>query len=404
MCAVPENHLRAGNRVVMNRRNALRLAAASVPVVAGLGLPSVAQAAPGRPSGADYIRYEDLYRPGDTLQAVINKVTGNRILTLPEGQFDTYDFRSGYYDGIRIGNAGADGCRGLAGSGRNTYVRVFPNTATRDMGNRIAGNQICIASKPGAVLSNFALRGGDQNGLYYNGILVLNCPDAQLSWLFLRGASHGYAQVPPGETMGISILRSDRVTLSDCEVDGRDDAYNLVGASPIGWNFCRDAKMYRCYCHDGKAGMLTFYETTNIYTEDYSTYRTASGAYPLGGHGINHEQSNGVIRHIRPNINVRGVYSRAADASSNGGMHMSMYNVYADMPDVRVEEPTWDPGPGSTGMFAVGIYDNYTHNGQTQKVRTGPTIIKNGIQLQPSHHPTPGFGDKDPARYYSWIH
>ena len=84
----------------------------------------------------------------------------------------------------------------------------------------------------------------------------------------MAGASRGYSQRPPGETFGINVMRSPRVTISDCEVDGRDSAGHRVAASPIGWNNTTDAKVYRTYCHHGVAGMLTFYNVTNIYTED----------------------------------------------------------------------------------------------------------------------------------------
>ncbi len=118
---------------LVSRRTLLRVAAAAVPAAAvGVTLPQVASAAPVRPSGSGYVRWEDLYRSGDTFQAVVNKVTNNRILTLPEGTFTFRDFRNGYYDGIRVGDGTAAGCKGIVGSGRNTIIRGVANTATRD--------------------------------------------------------------------------------------------------------------------------------------------------------------------------------------------------------------------------------------------------------------------------------
>lgn len=387
----------------LGRRTVLGLAAAAVPLVAGLS-PLPAAAAPGRPSGTGYVRIEDLYRSGDTLQTVINKVTGNRILTLPEGTFAFRDFRNGYFDGIRVGNSTASGCKGIVGSGRNTVIRGTSNTATRDQGNRYCGTQITISQKPGAVLSNFSLRGGPQNGMWYGGIKVDNCPDAQLSWLYLRGGSRGYAQRPPGETFGINVLRSNRTTISDSEVDGRDDAGTRVAASPIGWNYASDARVLRTYAHDGVASMLTFYETTNIYTEDYRCFSTSSGAGTLSGHGINHEQSQGLIRHVRPRLYVHGYYSRAAGATASTGMHFLFANTKYDVPDIEVIDPSFDRGPGSTGMLAFQIPNGYQVGGQYNKIRTAPYVRKNGIVMQVSHHPTQGYGDKDPARHYTWVH
>ena len=61
---------------LVSRRTLLRVAAAAVPAAAvGVTLPQVASAAPVRPSGSGYVRWEDLYRSGDSFQAVVNKVT-----------------------------------------------------------------------------------------------------------------------------------------------------------------------------------------------------------------------------------------------------------------------------------------------------------------------------------------
>jgi hypothetical protein len=412
----------------ISRRNMLKLAAVAVPVVAGLGLsvqtasalstpaPSielidaVAQSIDDgtsgspRPTGPAYVRYEDLYKPGDSFQAVINKVTDGRILTLPEGTFTFRDFTEGYYDGIRIGTGKAAGCRGLIGSGRNTIIRGLANTASRDKGGKIAGNQMTIAGQPNAVLANFSMMGGPQNGLHYTGIVVYKCPDAKLSDLYLRGASRGYSNAPPGETFGINVFNSDRTTISDCEVDGRDDGGVPVGASPIGWNTCSDAKVYRTYCHDGKSGMLTFWQTTNVYTEDYRCFSTASGSGSLSGHGINHEQSRGTITHVRPNLQLNGRYSQSSTATANSGVHMTLCNVDTDVPDFSVVEPVYDHGPSKTDMFCIAAYNGYAISGRTNKCKSIPKVVKKGLTLKPSHHPTAGWGDKDASQYFAIIH
>ncbi len=390
----------------VSRRTALRLAAVSLPALAGLTLPSVASAAtaPARPTGAAYVSYESLYRSGDTLQGVINRVTGNRVLTLPEGNFGFRDFTQGYYDGIRIGTGTSANCRGLVGSGRNTIIRGVANSASRNAGNGICGNQLTIGNKSNAVLSNFTLKGSPQNGMYYTGIVVNNCPDAVVSWLYLRGGSRGYAQKPPGETFGINVMRSARVTISDTEIDGRDDAGVRVAVSPIGFNNATDAKVLRTYCHHGRAGMMTFYETTNIYTEDYRCFSTSTGPGDLTGSGINHEQSQGAIKHVRPQLIINGHYAKTADHTESTGMHISIANTRQDLTNVQIVEPSWDPGPGTTGMLCFSIRDGYTVAGQRNKIRTPPTVTKNGVILKRSDHPISGWGSKDPAKYFAWVH
>lgn len=392
-------------QTLLSRRAALRLGLAGISATALLaGTTGAASAAPPRPVGRGYVRYEDVYVLGDDLQDVANRVTGGRILTLPCGYFTVRDFQNGYYDGVRLGTGDASGCSGLVGSGPDTIVCVEANTATRDRGHRFAGNQLTIADTEGAVLSNFTLKGYEQNGMIYSGITVSHCPDAQLSWLVLRGASRGYAQHPPGETFGINVLRSPRVTISDSEVDGRDDSGTRVIASPIGWNNTTDAKLYRTYCHHGRAGMLTFYQVTDIYTEDYRCFATSSGQGELSGHGINHEQSQGTITHVRPSLFINGRYSRSPGASESGGMHINLANTQQDLTDVMIWEPSWDSGPGSTGMFAVNIPAAYEVDGETNEVTTAPSVIKRGVVLQPSDHPQHGYGDKDPHRFFSVIH
>ncbi len=386
------------------RRVALRLGLIGISAAAIGGTVTRASAAPQRPVGPTYVRYEDLYVLGDDLQAVANRVTGGRILTLPGGYFTVRDFRNGYFDGIRLGTGGAAECRGIVGSGPDTIICVEADTATRDRGQRFAGNQLTVAGLPGAVLSNFTLKGHEQNGMIYSGIVVNGCPDAQLSWLTLRAGSRGYAQHPPGETFGINVLKSPRVTISDSDVDGRDDTGARVTASPIGWNNTTDARLYRTYCHHGRAGMLTFYNVTGIYTEDYRCFATSSGTGELSGHGINHEQSQGPITHVRPSLFVHGTYSRAPGASASQGLHVNLANTRQDLTEVMIWEPSWDPGPGSTGMFAINIPDHYEVAGARNQVRTAPTVVHQGRVLLRSDHPRSGFGDKDPDRYFSWIH
>src|SRR3954469_7101415 len=70
-----------------------------------------------RPSGPGYVRWESLYRTGDTLRDVVYRVPLDsdgqpQALTLPGGLFEINGFNDGYFDGIRIGQGGAAGCRG----------------------------------------------------------------------------------------------------------------------------------------------------------------------------------------------------------------------------------------------------------------------------------------------------
>lgn len=370
-----------------------------------------AQIAPNeRPTGPGFVRWEDLYVSGDTLQQTFNRVTADsagvpRIMTLPEGEFVFSDFTNGYYEGFRIGNGGAAGCRGIIGSGRNTIIRPAYNTASRDKGGQIAGTQFTVNTRNNAVLGNFAMQGTAQNGLSYGAFTLDKSHDSQVYNVYLRGASPGYGNSPPGETFGMNVYLSDRVEIRDCEIDGRDNAGIRNCASPIGWNMASDARVLRTYVHDGLTGMLTFYKTTNIYTEDFRSFSTGSGTGKLAGAGINHEESDGVIRHVRPNLTLFGQYSTAAGHTNNNGNHVTLQNTTTGMLDVQLLDVVHDRGAGSTGMFSVAMYSGYTDGqGHFQTAVTPPLVTKNGVTLTASNHPIAGWGDKDPAKFFSVIH
>lgn len=329
----------------------------------------------GRPTGAAYVRYEDLYINGDTLQQTLNRCTGNRIVTFPEGDFVFRDFANGYVDGIRLGSGGATGCRGLVGSGRGTVFKMAAGSSTKQtQGNTTTGTNPCMLITTGnvtsPVLQNFTLLGTDQ-GHFYNGIQVGTSPDALVDGLYLKGASPGFANYPPGETFGISLWRSPRAYVRNVEVDGRNEAGTRVSASPIGWNTTTDALIEDSYLHHAVAGMLTFWETTNITSRNVRVEYNGSGGGKLSGTGINHENSGGVIRHYNPSILIDR-------ASGNSGLHMSLQNAHQNEPDVQVIEPIFDAGP-TAGCFSLMVSNNYP--GGAQQQTSMPTIVKGGVTL-----------------------
>ena len=391
-----------------------------------------------RPTGPEYVRYEDLYTSGNTLQQVVNKVTpdGNgkaRILTLPEGVFTT----SGNVGSVPaaasvwIGTSGngGSGCRGIAGSGRNTIIRLSANTTTADA-NKIYGNIIRAQGVADVRFSNFQLQAepqedGGGNKTYGAGIMIRSCDRAEFSWLYLRGASPGFSNSPPGETFGINVFDSDNVTIRDTEVDGRDLNGVRQCASPFGWNgsgsypnvtFAQNARVYRFYGHHGVAGMPTFWETQNIYTEDLWSYSCGSGSGSISGHGMNHEQIRGPVTHYRPHLFIHNAQSAGTpppaplpnDATTtNSGFHFSMLTTFED-PAVTIIEPTWDKCYTGSGLLIMAGYDGYngagTAGSDTNALATPPTIIKDGVTLQAFNHPTSGWNTANPATRYAWLH
>lgn len=387
--------------------------------------------------GPEYVQYEDLYATGDTLQQVVNKVTpdGNgkaRILTLPEGVFTT----SGNVGSVPaaasvwIGTSGngGSGCRGIAGSGRNTIIRLTADTTAADA-NKIYGNIIRAQGVADVRFSNFQLQAeaqtdGSGNKTYGAGIMIRQCDNTEFSWLCLRGASPGFANAPPGETFGINVYMSNNVTIRDTEIDGRDLSNVRQCASPFGWNgsgsypnlnFAQNAKVYRTYCHHGLAGMPTFWETQNIYTEDLWSFSTGSATGSLQGHGINHEQSKGPVTHMRPYMFIHNAQSAGTPPPSplpddtrttNNGFHFSLLSTADDLgATTTIVEPVWDKCYTGSGLLIMAGYDGYDGGtSDTNALATPPTIIKDGVTLQVFNHPTSGWNTANPATRFAWLH
>lgn len=332
-----------------------------------------------RPTGADYVRYEDLYVSGDTLQQTINRATGNRILTFPEGEF-VFDqaFTNGYHDCIRIPTT----CRGIAGSGDGTVFR-FPaglaSAAKRTIGtDGIDGTNplylFFIDNVSNAYFGHFKLVGDPDPGLYYNGIGINNGPDSIFENLKLVGASPGFSNFPPGETFGIGINHCDRTTVRDCDVDGRDETGTRVCASPIGWNNSTDSFMVNGYYHHAKTGMVTWYKITNVTTYNVRSEYNGSGGGNQSGDAFNHERVAGIVQHNNPTL-----ICDYNSAGGNRGLHMSMGSDESTA-TYTINEPVFDAaGLPNGGCYAVYFPKVYAGSPTTQM--SMPTIIKNGVTL-----------------------
>ncbi len=364
------------------------------------------------------------------LTGVGTGVSGGVILSLPKGIFEgengwTHGFVNdamiglgqGYATGI-AGLVGA-GCRSTPGvSGAQTTLRMQGTApaSTLPQGNLITANGIT-----GAYFAGFNLVGTQTqgDGIYNAGLVIAYCTNPIVERMTFIGVSPGYDSKPAGETFQVNFFRSNSALIQDCELDGRDTSGTPTCAS-WGWNTADDAVVKRVWLHDNVVGMLTFWETVNIYTEDYWVDRAGYVTTGVSGAaaGINHEQSEGTILHMRPHLHMVG----GRTGTTRAGKHISMHSVHADVgANLQVLEPDFEPIPtSSTGMLVVsslvmyhpgspGRYNmtDYATRYGYQYMFTDPTIIKNGVSLicSPQYVGTVaqpgGWNSKDPTVYYA---
>lgn len=380
---------------------------------------------PARPSGSvvdpasgrrwEVVRYEDLYRSGDTLQATLNRCTGGRVVSFPAGVFEFSGFSQGWYDGIRIGSGGATGCRGIVGSGRNTIFQMKANTGV--MPNDTYRQLMCVdlLGQGAAYLGNFQLRGTEQPLTRWGGISIHNSPGTVLEWLYCNGASRGYLNRPPGETMAIAINRSNDTTIRDCEVDARHPVTRARwGASPIGWNgswdnYVRNAKVQRTYVHHSVAGMTTFWLTDGVQMDNFHSFSCGSGTGGLAGSQINFEEVTGAVRLNYPRLFAQGSWYRQTQwpsdptATTNNGFAFAQACTTTSRSDLICVEPRFDLNVN--GLMTTAAYENYTSAaGVRQKIVTPPKIIKNGQSLIGHDHKASGWqSTATPDKDFTWV-
>lgn len=336
-----------------------------------------------RLEGANYVRWESLYTSGNTTKDVLSKAAG-KYVTLPPGVFQVVDFADINFAGVQMGKSGRP-TGGLVGSGAaDTFLEIVAKSSTKAgaVVNGFAANNLksspsgstnqtnawVFQSLNSPLLANLTIRGTEQNH-YYNGVKFYNCTGTpRVSGVKFSGASPGFANSPPGETFGVNVYRSPNTTIEECEFDGRASVTGVASASPFGWNSTSGATVRKVYAHDGYAGMTTWWDTVDIYTEDLYVERPATGTGSLSGYGLNHENSRGKILHVRPTILLHAYGPNKT--SNNNGLHMSLNSDIVDATDVTLVDPVYDEGPN--GVFSVQIEDVY-RNGQKQK--TPPKVV-----------------------------
>lgn len=345
---------------------------------------------PPRPEGAKYVRYEDTYVSGDNLQQTLNRVTGNRVLTFPEGEFIIPpNFSNGYMDGVRVGNGGAGGCNGIAGSGRNTIFKMLSSNRPQPaVGTTITTNNYFLmqangeswpgGKRPGMEFQNFWLQGtllgADHD---FNGLRFDSCQDLLVKDVLVTGVK-GTDNVPPGETGGISLFRNAGGLIKNTEIDGRRDGVR-VSSAPLMPNNGSNLTVEDCYFHHsryGGGGIAWYVYDGGIVRNTRSEY-IGSGTGIRSGYCFNHEQANNITYY-----NPIMVCDRNA-SGGNGTLHMSLNadSARAGVDNtLTVYNPTWDATSVGNGKFVVETWNLGTQ--QVQRKR--PTVYNASGVLDPN--------------------
>jgi hypothetical protein len=146
-----------------SRRSVLGLglvAAVGVTVAQPLRPASAATAGTTRPTGTGYVRYEDLYKSGDTVTAAMARLTTPAIITFPAGKFECSDFATGYNAGISIPKI----AKGIWGSGRGTVGGSTGTIFTMKPKSSTKKSLVPAQSKGGTTPTTLMMHSGSTSG------------------------------------------------------------------------------------------------------------------------------------------------------------------------------------------------------------------------------------------------
>ena len=370
--------------------------ATSTPTTSTASTTSTATATAVRPSGADYVTYESLYVPGDTLQAVFNKVPTGKIITFPAGRFEFTDFANGGdgWAGVQI----PKGVRGIWGSGRGavgssagTIFSIAPHSSTKA---RLVPTQDgrtptqlfmfnCIGNTNTAMsFGQFHIEGTEQ-GHVYHALRIYNPAGTVAMTDVLVNGWRGNNGAPPGETFGIAITGALDATLTRCELDGRRTTTGLsYTAAGFYFGNAPKATLIDCYSHHSQRSTLAIWQSKNITTYDFRSNDPAgdpAGVDGLKPMGLNHERTTGCV-HYRPRIMKNepayGVHvTHSNDSYSTTLRDGSVLNVAGG--SLRLVDPVWSNTWGDNKLYVQSWspYGNGDTMGASGNVSMAPDVV-----------------------------
>lgn len=349
-------------------------------------LPGVTVNAPAvdptiRPTGADYIRYEDLYQSGDTVTAAMARLTTPKIITFPEGKFSCRDFATGYQAGITI----PPQCKGIVGSGRGALDGTTGTVFTMEPGSSTAVAKGWIPSSTSSqptqanlvkhypasginpVYRNFRVQGSAQGHVFHCMQVVGTGGTANTFEDVLLAGWDGNQGFPPGETFGLQFTGgTGRHVMRRLEVDGRrTPGGEVFGAAGLTFQSIVGATFDSCNVHHCRAACYVFFQAFDSLMVDCVSDSTVPSDKALGNGGINLERFD-LIRMVRPTIIGRSgkvhitasgdQYTLNRDgvtySAASGSLEIVDPVNNATLGNPRLYVQTWDPyniGPYQQG-------------------------------------------------------
>jgi hypothetical protein len=387
----------AGGALLPGTAQADAIASTAVDTARAKAKAALGPARTARPTGADYIRYEDLYRSGDTVAAALARLTSSKIVTFPEGKFSCRDFNTGYQAGIAVPAL----CRGIVGSGPGTLGgssgTVFTMTTRSSTKNTRTYIPVQGTSSPvqlyvmkqanqkvPGVWKNFQVAGTDQ-GHIFGAFQVFETAGANVFQNLLISGWEGNNGAPPGETMGLAVSGQGAHTMTQIEADGRRAVGGQVfGATGMTFQNSVGATFRNCYSHHVRTANYVMFQSVNGTMVDCVADALSAGSYGIGNGGINLERTAGwtVVNPV-----MIGRSNKVHLSHSNDNWTFNRYGTYKTVRNgsLKVVNPIFNDLWGNKAFYLQSWTPYW--NGDTMS--TPPLVTKSDWA---THFP------------YKWIH
>ena len=350
-----------------------------------------------RPSGAGYVRIEDLGVPltgAGIRAAAVHPSAVGKVLTLPTGTFSFVDYTQGdggkFMHGLMVNkDVNANQIRGIVGSGAGTVIQMEPNsshftaeTALDTVGNQYLCSTIQFWGFADVEFGNLTVQGTPQPHMHHG--VRINGANARVHHVRFVGASHGSFNMPPGETYSLMVSGATPI-IEDCEVDGRRDGVTPISSTSVGVLGCTNVIVRRCYMHDMVSGFgIVQWLGSGMTTVDVWVHRPGTNTSGYNGAHTNHEMNSGTIRHIRPHVLLDAWWGSPRRNNGKFGHFVFLQDTIpaqskpTAFADTQIIDPVFDTWGGIPGGFCI-VEDN--------SITVHPKVIISGSELAPVVRP-----------------